>query len=639
MRVNNQPVEATQPQGRGPARPKRRLGGRLFLGAAAALLILVLWLAVTAPLSKSLQPVPEPSITLLAADGAPIARRGAIVQAPVKVEELPDHVYQAFLAIEDHRFYNHAGIDPIAMARAGWSNVRAGGVREGASTITQQLAKLAFLNSDRTLGRKLQEIAIAFWLEMWLTKNEILSRYLSSVYFGDNVYGLRAAAAHYFDKTPERLSVEEAAMLAGIVKAPSKLAPTSNLEGARERATLVIQAMLRERLLSEAQVAALKPARIRQGGTDPLPSGTYFADWIFAQMDQQDPDERGRRVVRTTLERRLQALAVRATAGARLHGSQVALVAMRPDGRVVAMVGGRDYAESQFNRATQARRQPGSAFKIFVYLAALDEGMRPATPVPDVPVTIDGWSPANADGVYRGMIPLREAFAVSSNVAAVRIADEVGREKVVEVARRLGVTSPLDENPSMALGTSTMTLLELTAAYAGVASNAFPVAPRGAREPIDDAPRGNWSLDEKTVLPMTLDLLWSSANAGTGRAAALPVPTFGKTGTSQDSRDAVFVGFARDLVVGVWVGRDDNAPLAGLTGGGRPAEIWRNFMASALNLAERTVLPTPEAKREETQGIRRTTITPERGAAAEQRRGFGKGKGKGKKKKRKKGRG
>ena len=545
--------------------------------------LLVGWLAATAPLSRSLQPIAEPSLTLLASDGSVVARRGAVVEAPIRVETLPPHVYQAFLAIEDRRFYDHSGIDPWGIMRALITNLASGSVREGGSTITQQLAKLAFLSSERTLGRKAREMLIALWLEARLSKDEILSRYLSSVYFGDNVYGLRAAARSYFDTTPERLTVPQAAMLAGLVKAPSRLAPRSNIEGARERAELVMAAMVREGVLSEAEAKRLRPARLARRAED-VPTGTYFADWVFAALEREDEEERAaQRIVRTSLDPRLQALAARAVARADLDGAQAAVVAMRPDGGVVAMVGGRSYAKSPFNRAVQARRQPGSTFKLFVYLAALDAGIGPETPVLDTPVTVEGWSPANADGRYRGLVTFREAVAVSSNVAAVRLAERVGRGEVVEMARRLGIQSKLEEHPSLALGTSAVSLIELAGAYAGVAANRAPVVPHFRAEAAEG--EGETLLDPAREYPMLLDLLWSSANAGTGRAAALPVPTFGKTGTTQDNRDAWFVGFVDGLVVGVWIGHDDNRPLDGVTGGGLPAQIWRDFVGAAIGEA------------------------------------------------------
>ncbi len=569
-----------------PPAPRRR---RWYQRPGIILLILVgllvTWLAVTAPLSKSLQPIAPPGIVLLSADGRPIARRGAVTDQPVTVGELPDHVPQAFLAVEDRRFYVHLGIDPWGILRAAVRNTLAGGVREGGSTITQQLAKLSFLSSDQTAGRKLREAFIALWLETWLSKDEILSRYLSNAYFGDNVYGLRAASQHYFSKEPEELNVSEGAMLAGIVKAPSRLAPTQNLKAARQRASVVKATMVDVGYLTEAEAKRLKAAKLKVRRVKAMPTGTYFADWVLPQARELAGGGYGEQTIQTTLDSRLQRLAVRTINRVRLGKAQVAMIAMRPDGEVVAMVGGKDYARSPFNRATQARRQPGSTFKLFVYLAAFRSGLDPESKVEDRPLTIGDWTPKNNGGTYRGRITLRDAFSVSSNVAAVRLAERVGRDKVIKAARDLGVTSPLGNDPSLALGTSGLTLLELTQAYAAVAHGSYPVRAHGLPKNDDSWFQKLWGSQRRfggDRDEMLRDLLWHVVNRGTGRAAALGIDTFGKTGTTQDNRDAIFVGFAGDLVTAVWVGNDDNTPLKGIQGGGLPARIWRDFMSGAV---------------------------------------------------------
>ncbi|OYY73177.1 MAG: penicillin-binding protein [Sphingomonas sp. 28-63-12] len=558
---------------------------------AAGVMLFVLavgWLALTAPLSKSLQPPAPPSVTLLAADGTPIARRGATIGKPVDAATLPSHVTNAFLAIEDRRFRSHWGIDPWGITRAMFHNMAAGGLREGGSTITQQLAKNAFLDSDRTAGRKIREAMIALWLEAWLTKDEILSRYLSNVYFGDNAYGLTAAARHYFSTTPEKLTVAQAAMLAGLVKAPSRLAPTGNLSGARARQAVVVGAMVRGGFLGKAEAADIGRTRLHPDKVRPLPDGTYFADWVLpAARDQAGAISTEARVT-TTLDTRLQRAAERAVRRAGLRTAQVAIVAMRPDGRIVAMVGGKSYADSPFNRATQARRQPGSAFKLFVYLAALRSGMTPDSLVDDSPVTIGKWSPKNSDGRYKGMITLRQAFARSSNVAAARLTQKVGVRAVIKAARDLGISTPLPDEATIALGTASSSLLELTAAYAAIAADGYPVRPHGLTAPTEkswlDALGDRSNSFGTRVRADMLDLLHASITTGTGRQAALSIDSYGKTGTSQDNRDALFLGFAEDLVVGVWVGNDDNSPNPGLSGGGIPARIWRDFMQNALRL-------------------------------------------------------
>lgn len=571
-----------------PSRPKRNWLWWTKKGLTAALLlfvVLVIWLAITAPLSKSLQPVSPPQITLLAADGTPIARNGAIVEQPVKVAKLPPHVAQAFVAIEDRRFYNHWGLDPRAIVRATWNNLTSGST-QGGSTITQQLAKFTYLSSERSLARKGREALIAFWLEAWLTKDEILERYLSNAYFGDNTYGLRAASLHYFHRQPENLKPEQAAMLAGLMQAPSRLAPTKHFERAEKRMRLVLQAMVDAGYLTAAEAKAVGTPRLDVRRRNELPTGTYFADWALPQARQLGDGGYSRQTFTTTLDARLQAAARRAAEGARLGGAQVALVAMRRNGEVVAMVGGKDYSRSSFNRVTQSRRQPGSTFKLFVYLAALEKGWKPDDTISNAEITTGSYRPRNAGGSYSDTITLKDAFARSSNVATLRLFNQVSDKAVIATARKLGVTSPLPEgDPSLALGTSGMTLLELTAAYAGVAANHYPVIPRAFKE--EEAGWFDWLLDGSDSLSSRNhkdmeQLLGGVVTEGTGRAARLHKASFGKTGTSQDNRDALFIGYAGDLVVGVWVGNDDNKPLAGVSGGGLPAQIWRNFMRQAL---------------------------------------------------------
>ena len=575
-----------------PAKPRRHLWRYLFTGFFALLLVTLLWLIITAPLGRALEPLDDPALLLLSQEGLPIARRGAIKDEPVEVAKLNTLTPAAFIAIEDRRFRRHWGIDPRAIGRAFVTNFSAGGVKQGGSTITQQLAKTSFLSSDRSYKRKAQEVIIAFWLEAWLTKDEILSRYLSSVYFGDGVYGLRAAARHYFDRTPENLSLAQSAMLAGIVQAPSRLAPTRNLAGAQKRSRLVLQEMADTKAITPARArAATSAVPVKRSAK--VPTGTYFADWVAPVAQKAFEADYGVVRVPTTLDADLQRLAVRAVSNAQLGEAQAAMVVMRPDGRVVAMVGGKSYKASPFNRATQARRQPGSAFKLFVYLAALRAGFSPDDKIDDSPITVDGWSPANSDGVYRGSITLREAFARSSNAAAVRLSERVGRANVLRAARELGITSALPDSPSVALGTAGVSLVELTAAYAAIASGRYPIRGHGLPSPKEDngiagffANRGG-TLDRSRDQAPMLDLLWSATNAGTGRRAALGVPTFGKTGTTQNNRDALFVGFAGDLVVGVWIGRDDDKSLGKMTGGTAPARLWRNFMASAVAIDRR----------------------------------------------------
>ncbi len=547
--------------------------------------VLILWLVITAPLSKSLQPIVPPQLTLLAADGTPIARSGAVVADPVKIADLPPHVGLAFLAIEDRDFYSHWGVSPKGIARAVWGNMTSSRV-QGGSTITQQLAKFTFLTPERSLTRKAREALIAVWLEAWLSKDEILERYLSNAYFGDNTYGIRAAAQHYFNRAPERLTPSQAAMLAGLMQAPSRYAPTQNYKLAAARTRTVIAAMADAGYVTAAEAKAMAPPRVNPGRSSALPTGTYFADWALPEARERTETAYEAQTQTTTLDARLQAAARRAVNGAALGKAQVALVAMRPNGEVVAMIGGRDYAKSPFNRATQAKRQPGSTFKLAVYLAALRKGWKPDDTIQNTEITEGSYRPQNYGGAYSRQLTLAEAFAQSSNVAAVRLYHQVGSDAVIDAARDLGIGDNLDKgDPSLALGTSGTTLLELTAAFAAIAGDDNPVRPT-AFEPEEQGwldwllarPRAISSAEREGMR----ELLKGVIDRGTGRAARLNVPAYGKTGTTQDSRDALFVGFAGDLVVGVWIGNDDNTPLPGLTGGGTPARIWADFMRRAL---------------------------------------------------------
>lgn len=581
-----------------PVAYKKRSWKWLTRSIAAFLILFIVavgWLALTAPLSKSLQPPVPPSITLLSAEGKEIARRGAVIGAPVDAAKLPKHVRDAFVAIEDRRFYSHMGVDPRGIMRAFVHNMTSDGGSQGGSTITQQLAKNAFLSSDRKFTRKFQEVLIAFWLEGWLSKDEILSRYLSNVYFGDNVYGLSAAAQHYFSCAADELTVSQATLLAGLVQAPSRLAPTGNLKGARDRQKLVIAAMVSAGLLTKEEAAEVRPAVLKVGKTNDLPSGTYFADWVLPQARDRAGEVATEQTVRTTLEVVAQQAAERAVKNAGLNKSQVAIVSMRYDGRVIAMVGGKSYGASPFNRATQARRQPGSTFKLFVYLAALRAGMTPDSVVDDSPVQIGDWKPSNSDGRYAGRISLRQAFAKSSNVVAARLTHKLGVAAVTQAARDLGISTPIGNDASIGLGTSTVSLLELTAAYAAIANGTYPVRPQGLS---DDEAASDW-LAKRLGAPQRFtvkeldqlrELLATVVQSGTGRGANLPIPTFGKTGTTQDNRDALFIGYAGGVVTGVWLGNDDNSPNPGLSGSGLPARVWRDYMTRTLDLR----IPPPE---------------------------------------------
>jgi penicillin-binding protein 1A len=551
----------------------------------ALTILLIAWLAFTAPLNKSLEPIAAPQITLLASDGTPIARNGAITEEPVEIGNLPPHVAEAFMAIEDRRFYTHWGVDPRGLGRAVWARAT-GGPMQGGSTITQQLAKFTFLTPEQTLTRKAREMLIAFWLEGWLTKDEILERYLSNAYFGDNVYGLRAASMHFFYRKPENLTLEQSAMLAGLVQAPSRLNPVKHYGRAEKRMQMVVNAMVAAGYLTEREADAVRPPALDVRLKSDLPTGTYFADWALPQARARTETGYAQHVLTTTLDARLQGLARKVVSSSNLGEAQIALVAMRYNGDVVAMVGGRNYAQSPFNRVSQAQRQPGSTIKTLVYLTALREGWSPDDTIDNTEITEGSYRPRNAGGKYSESISLRDALAQSSNVATLRLFGAVGGDKTIATARDFGIRADFPKgDPSLALGTVSMDLLELTAAYAGIAGNAFPVTPSAfAKEELgwwESLWSGPSRLSGSTHEDIE-DMLRHAVNAGTGRAAMLAGPNYGKTGTTQNNRDALFVGYAGGLVVGVWIGNDDNSPLDGITGGGLPARIWRSFMTGAL---------------------------------------------------------
>ena len=554
------------------------------------LLAIVAWQTWTAPPWRLNDPAANGGVDLLDANGRFFAHRGPRSSEQIDAAKLPEVVRGAFLAIEDRRFYAHGALDYRGLARAALANLQAGGVTQGGSTITQQYVKNAFLTHDRTFTRKIKELFLADWVENWMTKDEILSRYLEHAYFGAQQTGLVAASRFYFDRRPEDLTLGQAAMLAGLVKAPSRLAPTVDRAAARARMRVVLGAMVDAGFITEEEAKAEPNPRVVSTGRVKERAG-WFADWLYARLPEGTSGQ-----IRTSLDPTIQARAERVVRNTRFGGAEVALIAMRPDGRVVALVGGRDWQPGAFNRVSQARRQPGSTFKAFDYLAAFRAGARPDDIVVDAPIAVGDWRPTNAYGGYRGPLTLRQAFAISSNTAAIRIARAAGYREVVQAAHDLGIQSALPEGaPSLPLGTATLTLEELASAYAAFASGRYPVVPSGSAEV---GPRPPHALDRRREWAPMLDLLWEAANVGTGRrTGTLRLPTFGKTGTSQDGRDALFVGFAGDLLCAVWIGRDDNKPIPGASGGDLPARIWRNFM-SGVRLKSIDLPAPPRASRE-----------------------------------------
>jgi penicillin-binding protein 1A len=568
-------------------------------------LAVALYLLATLPVGGGINADSQGATTFEAANGTLFAARGVLKGQQLAAEEIPANLRDAVIAIEDRRFFDHHGVDLRGTFRAAWRNTAAGGIREGGSTITQQLARLLYLSPERSVKRKLQETLLALWLETKLSKDEILTKYLNTAFFGAGAYGIDAASKRYFGKPPKELSLAEAAMLAGLVRAPSQLAPTRNFGGAKERADLVLQAMVDSGKISAdaAESARTQNVTLRTPPDTP-PGSNYFVDMVAADFRKLLGGPAGDVRLQTTLDLELQNLAqgvierVLDAEGGKRRVSQAALVALRRDGAIVAMVGGRDYESSQFNRATQARRQAGSLFKVFVYDAALQRGYNPSTTVVDRPVRIADWEPENYSGNYRGPMSVRSAFATSVNTVAVQLADEVGIPVVIESAKRLGIQSPLQAVPSLALGAAEVTLLEMTKAFAAIGFGLQALEPHSVRGIVGPNQQALYAKGKTATevsgsavatRAMMLDLMQAVVETGTGKAARLNgVPVAGKTGTTQEYRDAWFIGFTPELAVGVWVGNDDNAPMANVTGGDMPARIWKEFVEQVVRRQVRT---------------------------------------------------
>jgi len=597
----------------GGGKGRSGIGRLIYWGAVLALWAVIggigtlVWIGIHLPPIQSLEiPKRPPSVLILGANGATLATRGDMGGAAVPPRELPDYVPKAFIAIEDRRFYSHHGVDPWGIMRAVIKDVVRRGASQGASTITQQLAKNLFLTQERTVSRKLQEVALAFWLEHKFTKAEILELYLNRVYFGSGAYGVEAAAQRYFGKSARQLTLAEAAMLAGLVQSPSRLAPSHNPDGAERRARLVLADMAEQKFIGNdaARLALANPARAKKPAG--AGSNNYVADWVMDAVDDLvgrfDQDI----VVETSIDPVLQDAAEHALTdalaqkGEKLGIGEGALVAMTPDGVVRALVGGKSYGESQFNRAIAAKRQPGSAFKPFVYLTALEHGLTPETVREDAPISVKGWKPENYEHQYLGPVTLTQALANSLNTVSVRLTLEVGPAAVVRTAYRLGITSKLEPNASIALGTSEVSPLELVSAYAPFANGGFAVAPHviervrdaGGKTLYARATQALGRIVDARYVAMMNGMMHETLISGTARHADLPGwAAAGKTGTSQDFRDAWFVGYTAHLVAGVWLGNDDNSPTRKAVGGGLPVEIWSRFMKAAHQGVAPAALP------------------------------------------------
>ncbi len=599
------------------SKPRRSFIGRAIYWSCVLALWLVIggvgaviWVGAHLPPIQSLEiPKRPPSVQIVDLYGRLLTTRGDSGGEVLKLKELPPYLPEAFIAIEDRRFYRHYGVDPYGIARAFAANVLHRGYSQGASTLTQQLAKNLFLTQERTVHRKMQEVVLALWLERKLSKTQILELYLNRVYFGSGAYGIEQAAQRYFGKSARQLSLPESAMLAGLVKSPSRLAPTHNFDAADKRGKIVLHAMQELGFIdgSTERIAVARPPRIvAQPGSGSI---NYAADWIMDAVNDVMGHVEEDIVVRTSIDGAMQASAEKAlseelAAKADKAGvSQGALIAMTPDGAVRALVGGRNYAESQFNRAVAARRQPGSAFKPFVYLTALEHGLTPDTVRDDKPIKVKDWQPENYKHEYFGPVTLTKALSMSLNTVSVRLVLEVTPMAVIRTAHRMGISSKLEPNASIALGTSEVTMLELVGAYAPFANGGYAVVPHVIDRISTPAGKVVYTRSEQQLgrivearyVGMMNQMMQETLASGTAHKAALPGwPAAGKTGTSQEFRDAWFIGYTANLITGVWLGNDDSTPMKKITGGSIPVDIWSKFMRPAHQGVAVAALPGSE---------------------------------------------
>jgi penicillin-binding protein 1A len=583
--------------------------------AAIAGLIVIAYLALTLPPIDVNTLTRRPNVVILDDAGAELASFGDNYGRSVSLKDLPKHLPAAVVSVEDRRFYDHFGIDVRGLARAMFVNAQAQGMVQGGSTITQQVAKNLFLTPERTLSRKLREMMLALWLEQNFSKDEILTIYLNRVYLGAGTYGVEAAAQRYFDKSAKDLGVYQSAVIAGLLKAPSRYNPAADPALAQKRAEIVLQTMVETGALTDAQAKAAQKSGaqiLKTASANSKPQrARYFADWILTQVESYVGTVDRDLVVKTTLNWPMQQ-AAEAILDKQIEAAeksqkvtQGAILTLAPNGAVRVMVGGRDYGDSQFNRVTQAQRQPGSSFKPFVYLAALNAGYKPDDMVTDAPINISGWKPKNFSGDYKGPVTVEYALQESINTVAVRLAQDVGAKTVVNTAHRLGITSDLKPELSLALGSNEVTLLELTTAYVPFANSGYAVFPFAIVSIADrdgtvlyqrQANDLGRVISEENVAVMNR-LMNNVIMHGTGKAANFGFPAAGKTGTSSDFRDALFVGYTADLITGVWVGNDDGKFMKGVTGGGLPARIWHDVMLAAHKGYERKELPGLEDER------------------------------------------
>ena len=529
-------------------------------------------------------------IRIRAADGTVIQSLGPSFGRWLTINQLPSEMKDAMVAVEDRRYYMHPGVDPIGITRSFYARAVQGRWTQGGSTITQQLARNIYLNSNKEFGRKIREIILALAMETKFSKDQILELYLNKVYFGGGAYGIDAASRKFFDHGAENISLAEAAIIAGLVKAPSRYAPTADAQAAVDRAEVVVAVMQDAGMITATEAAGVKPAGVKLAAGSPQDRVRYFTDWILPQLNGLIDETEKPIDVWTTLDLKMQRAATAAIAANVPRGAQGALVSIDRDGAVKAMVGGTDYVSSNYNRAVTAVRQPGSAWKLFVYLTALEAGFRPEDMVEDKPVEIDGWQPKNSGGKYAGSISLRTAFAYSKNTVAAQVGQEVGTSSIASMARRFGITTPINTLPSMVLGTSEARVIDMTQAFAAVAAKGRKVTPYGISKvtAIDGEtlyaakPSSSVQLVDDWVAGAMTDLMQSAVATGTGRAANIGRPVAGKTGTTSSNKDGWFLGFSSGLTTGVWMGRDDARSIGGLEGGRAPAQAWAAYMRIAV---------------------------------------------------------
>ena len=566
----------------------------LCIGGLVALIAAVLVAMQSLPSYESLKSSPNGQmIRVHAADGSVIVSLGPSFGRWLTVDQIPDVMKEAMVTVEDKRFYYHPGVDPVGLTRAAWRAIENRGTgrrMQGASTITQQVARNIFLNNSYSVGRKIREIILALAMERKFSKDQILELYLNKVYFGGGAYGVDAASRRFFGHPATHLSLPEAAIIAGLVKAPSNYSPTADRQAAIGRAEVVLDVMRANGVISDGERAQADLAEVAMAPEPPQNSVRYFTDWALPQLDLYVDEPNEPLEVYTTLDTKMQNAAMAALRANAPKGTQAALVALDRDGAVRAMIGGLDYVSSNYNRATTAERQPGSAFKLFVYLAALEGGVTPDTHVVDEPVEIDGWSPRNSSGRYSGEIDVRTAFAYSVNTIAAKLGQETGFDTIADMARRFGITTQITTKPSMVLGSSDARLVDMTRAFASVARKGIAVSPYGITRVTTASGRLLYEHQDDTsrvlvapwVAAEITDLLQTAVNTGTGRAAQIGRPVAGKTGTTSSNKDGWFLGFSSGITTGVWMGKDNARPVPGLQGGRAPARAFADFMRVAV---------------------------------------------------------